>query len=281
MVSKVLVDSHCHVQFSEFDEDRDEVLTRAREVGLSKFVVVGTDIESSCQAMKLARSNPDIYATVGIHPHDASRFDSQSLVDLRHHGESSVVVAIGEIGLDYYRNFSPQNVQRQVFSQLLDLAAELRLPVVVHSREADEDMVEMLSAWANNALAVWPEGRPLGVMHSFGSDLEMALRYIDLGFLISIPATCTRPNSGKISAVAAGIPMSRMVVETDCPYQSPQSHRGRRNEPSYLLETVNRIAELRRVSPEDVAVGTSLAAAWLFDFKTKDREAPAEIRERL
>ena len=260
----MLVDSHCHIQLPEFDEDREEALARAREAGVTAFVVVGTDVDSSCAALELADSQPDVYATLGLHPHDASRFDRRVLASLRRLADSSRAVAVGEIGLDYYRKLSPPDVQRSVFQKMLDLAGELRLPVVVHSREADKDSLETLSAWAREMMSIWPGDRPLGVMHSFGGDLTLALRYIELGFLISIPGTCTRPKSDRVSAVAAGIPLRSMVVETDSPFQSPQSHRGRRNEPAYLAEVVARIAELRGTGFDNVAAGTGLAAAGVF-----------------
>jgi len=260
----MLVDTHCHLQFPQFDDDREEVLQRAHQAGLSAFIVPGTDVDNSRAAVKLADSHHDIYAAVGIHPHDASTFNGRALTSLRSLANSSKVVAIGEIGLDYYRKLSPPQRQRDVFRQMLALAGELRLPVIVHSREAEEDTFAILAAWEREMLASWPKDRPLGVMHSFAGDLTMALRYIEMGFLISVPATCTRPNSDRVCAVASGIPFRWLLVETDSPFQAPQSRRGRRNEPAYLMETVERIAKLRGCTFQSVAAGTGLAAAWLF-----------------
>ncbi len=260
----MLVDTHCHLQLPEFDGDREEVLARARAAGLAAFVVPGIDVETSRQAVALADSHSDVYATVGVHPHEASTFNGRTLAILSSFANSSKVVAIGEIGLDYYRRLSPPEVQRKVFRQMLALAGELRLPVVVHSRDAEGDTLEMLTAWEREMLPTGPKDRPLGVMHSFAGDLTLALRYIDLGFLISIPGTCTRPEADRICAVAAGLPLRWMVVETDAPFQAPQPHRGRRNEPAYLVETIAKIAQLRGTTPQEVAAGTGLAAAWLF-----------------
>lgn len=260
----MLVDSHCHLQLPQFDGDRQEVVERARAAGLAAFVVPGIDIETSRKAIALADAHSDIYAAVGVHPHQAATVNGRTLASLRSLANSSKVVAIGEIGLDYYRQLSPPDIQRQVFRQMLALAGQLRLPVVVHSRDAEGDTLEMLTAWEREILPSWPKDRPLGVMHSFAGDLTLALRYIELGFLISIPGTCTRPRAHRICAVAAGLPVRWMVVETDAPFQAPPSQGRRRNEPAYLVETVAKIAELRGTTFQEVAAGTGLAAAWLF-----------------
>lgn len=274
----MLVDSHCHLQFPEFDGDREGVLERARRAGVAAFIVPGTDLVTSRAAVKLADSHRDVYAAVGIHPHDASKANDRSLASLRSLANSSRVVAIGEIGLDYYRRLSPPEVQRQVFRQQLALAGELRLPVIVHSRQAEGDTLAILAAWEREMLPSWPKDRPLGVMHSFGGDLTLALRYIELGFLISIPATCTRPRADRICAVAAGLPFRWLLVESDAPFQAPQSQRGRRNEPAYLVETVERIAQLRGTTFQEVAAGTGLAAAWLFGLGDIGEEEYARQR---
>ena len=271
MATSLLVDTHCHLQFPEFDGDRNEVLERARRAGVVAFIVVGVDLPSSRTALELAERHPDVHAAVGMHPHDASEFAGSTFYSLRRCADSRSVVAIGEIGLDYYRNFSPPPTQRRVFLRMLELAAELKLPVIVHSRGSDVEMRRILGDWALSVQVGWPKERPLGVMHSFGEDLGAALHYIELGFLVSIPATCTRPKADLVRAVASGIPLSRMVVETDSPYQAPQSYRGRRNEPSYLPETVHRIAQLRGVSFDSIVAETAKGAARLFhlpDFQT-------------
>ena len=260
----MLVDSHCHVQDPEFDDDRDEALDRARRAGVSAFVVIGTDLESSWRAVDLADSHSDVYATVGVHPHEAKNLDARTLGALERLAHSPKVVAVGEIGLDYHRMRSPQDVQRDAFRCQLELARRLSLPVVIHSRDADGETFDILASHEEQALPDWPKDRPLGVMHCFAGDLMLALRYIQIGFMLSITGTCTYPKAERVCAVAGGIPLRWMTVETDSPYLAPQTHRGRRNEPAYLVETVARIAALRGDSSQAIASGTAIAAAWLF-----------------
>jgi TatD DNase family protein len=260
----MLVDSHCHLQDSQFESDRDEVLDRARQAGVSAFVVIGTDLESSWRAVDLADSHSDVYAAVGVHPHDAKDLDNRTLGALERLADSPKVVAVGEIGLDYYRKLSPPEAQMDAFHRQLDLGRRLNLPVVIHSREADGETFDVLASYEERALPDWPKDRPLGVMHCFAGDLMLALRYIQIGFMISIPGTCTYPKADRVGAVAGGIPLRWMAVETDAPYLPPQSHRGRRNEPAYLPDTVAHIAELRGDSVQTVAERTAMATAWLF-----------------
>lgn len=260
----MLVDSHSHLQDPAFDADRGEVLARARQAGLSACVVVGMDLESSRRAVDLADSHSHLYATVGVHPHNARYLDARTLGALERLANSPKVVAVGEIGLDHYRKLSPPDVQMDAFRRQLELARRLSLPVVIHSRQADEETYNVLAAYEQQALSGWPKDRPLGVMHCFSGDLMLALRYIQIGFMVSIPGTCTYPKAERVCAVAGGIPLRWMAVETDAPYLTPQSHRGRRNEPAYVVDTVARIAELRGDSFDNVASGTAVATAWLF-----------------
>ena len=262
--SRMLVDSHCHIQDPEFDADRDEVLDRARKAGVSAFVVIGTDMESSWRAVDLADSHSDVYAAVGVHPHSAKELDNRTLGALERLADSPKVVAVGEIGLDYYRMLSPPEAQQDAFRQQLELARRRSLPVVIHSRQADEETFNVLTSYEEQALPDWPKDRPLGVMHCFAGDLMLALRYIQIGFMLSIPGTCTYPKAQLICAVAGGIPLRWMAVETDAPYLAPQAHRRKRNEPAYLLETVSRIAELRGDDFQNVASRTATSTAWLF-----------------
>jgi len=259
----MLVDSHCHVQDAEFDGDREQVLERGRQAGVSAFVVIGTDLESSRRAVDLADSHSDVYATVGLHPHNAKELDARALGALERLAQSPKVVAIGEIGLDYYRKLSPPDVQLGAFRQQLELARRLARPVVIHSRDADKETYDLLASHEEQALPDWPKDRPLGVMHCFAGDLTLALRYIKIGFMLSVPGTCTYPKADRLCAVAGGIPLRWMAVETDAPYLAPQSRRGRRNEPAYLVETVTRIAELRGESFQNIADRTAIATAWL------------------
>jgi len=260
----VLIDSHCHLQDPKFDRDREAVIQRAREAGVSTFVVIGYDMEASRRGVDLAESIENTYATVGVHPHDAESLTIQDLDMLGRLAESPKVVAIGEIGLDFYRNLSPPDAQRRAFQQQLSLARDLSLPVVIHAREADEETFDILAAYGDYRRTGWPANRPIGVMHCFAGDLALALRYVDLGFVISIPGTCTYPDAHRLQAVCQGLPLRSMVIETDAPYLPPQSHRGRRNEPAYLAETASFIAALRDEPFADLAKGTASVAAGLF-----------------
>jgi TatD DNase family protein len=275
----MLVDSHCHLQDTAFDADRDEVLVRARRAGVSAFVVVGTDLESSRRAVDLADSHSDVYAAVGLHPHDAKELDARTLAALERLADSPKVVAIGEIGLDLYRNLSPPDVQIDAFQRQLELARRLSRPVIIHSRQADGETFDILASYEQRALPDWPKDRPLGVMHCFAGDLMLALRYIQIGFMLSIPGTCTYPKAERVCAVAGGIPLRWMAVETDAPYLTPQSHRGHRNEPAYLVDTVNHIAGLRGDSFDSIASRTAVATAWLFGLG--DIGEPEERRDEV
>jgi TatD DNase family protein len=275
----MLIDSHCHLQFPQFQDDRVQVLERAWEAGLSAIVLVGTDADASQQALALAEPEPNLFATVGWHPHGASQFDDRDRLALRHLAQSPKAVAIGEIGLDFYRNLSPPEAQRAVFGQMLDMAGDLRLPVVIHSRGAEQETFSVLSGWAAQVKAQWPQGRPLGVVHCFGGDLALALRYIQLGFLISIPGSVTYPNSDRLASVVAGLPLDRLLVETDAPYLTPQSMRPQRNEPSFLLETVGRIAEIRAQTVREVAEQTSANALALYGIPQDEGSRPTGKRE--
>lgn len=277
----MIVDSHCHLQDPKFNQDGEDALRRAREAGVSTLVVAGYDVASSRRAVGLADSHDGVYATVGVHPHDAKDLTAKQIDALSRMADSARVVAIGEIGLDFYRDLSPRDVQRSAFQEQLDLARSRKLPVVVHSRNADEQTFEMLAAYEREMIHEWPRDRPLGVMHCFSGDLMLALRYIEIGFVISIPATCTYPNADRTRAVAGGIPLRWMTVETDAPYLPPQARRGQRNEPAYLADTVKHIAELRGESFATVADGTAMAAAWLFglgDIGEPAGQSTGEVR---
>ena len=272
----MLIDSHCHLQFPQFRDDRPQVLERAWQAGLSAVVTVGTDAEDSRQAVAQTENDARLFACVGCHPHSAAALDEPGRTALRRLASSPKVVAIGEIGLDFYRNLSPPDQQLAVFQEMLDLAGELGLPVVIHARQADEETFAILSRWAGQ---VRPSQGPrrLGVLHCFSGDLTLALRYHELGFLISLAGTVTYPNAGHLAAVAAGLPLDALLVETDAPYLAPQAHRGRRNEPAYLETTVARIAELRGHSPRDVAERTAANAIALFRLpQAGDEEPPVQ-----
>ncbi|MSQ41936.1 MAG: TatD family deoxyribonuclease [Dehalococcoidia bacterium] len=260
-----LVDAHAHISSREFDDDRSAVLERAWDAGLVAIVEAGTDSASSERALASARAQPSIHATAGLHPHDASRLEAER-GPLRVLLTGGGFAAVGEIGLDFYRELSSRAEQYAALRWQLALARELVLPVVIHAREADAECYAELTVWAAHAGRYLGPGREIGMLHCFAGDPELAARYIELGFLISVPGTVTYPGSERGRAVARMLPLPAMLVETDCPYLPPQPYRGRRNEPAYVRRTVQAVAELRACSAEEVARATAQNAARLFGF---------------
>jgi len=245
----LLIDSHAHIDLPEFNKDRDQVLARAREQGVRAVINVGLDAESSRQSLAMARKYDDVFVAVGFHPHEAAKMkdgDLKSLADLT---KDSRVVAIGEVGLDFYRNLSPRESQIEVFKKQLDLAVELKLPVVVHCRQAHKEVYDILNAWVKTA----PAGNKRGVIHCFSGDMAMARRYIELGFYISLAGSVTYPSAGELVEVARELPLDRLLLETDCPFLAPQAHRGKRNEPAYVALTAEKVAGVRQAPVEVVA----------------------------
>jgi TatD DNase family protein len=243
-------------------------------------VVIGYDMKSSRRGVDLSAPVEDIYATVGVHPHEAKSLTIQDIDVLAGLAESPKVVAIGEIGLDFYRNLSPPDAQRRAFQQQLSLARELNLPVVIHAREADEETLDILASYSDGRRSELPADVPIGVMHCFAGDLALALRYVDLGFVISIPGTVTYPDAQRLQAVCRCLPLHSMVIETDAPYLSPLSHRGRRNEPAYLAETASFVAALRGEPFAEVADATSGTAARLFGLAESVEPSVPAVGER-
>ncbi len=267
-----LVDTHAHPQAQAFDADRAAVLARARAAGVTTVIVVGTDPVSNRAALALARAEPGLWATVGIHPHDAKDATPADWEELERLAADPLVVALGEMGLDFYRNLSPPEVQRAAFQRQLDLCARLDLPAVIHSRDAEEATWEMVAPWARARLRAGAAA-PLGVMHCYAYGPERALDYVALGFLISIPGTVTYPNNHRLQAVVRAVPADALVLETDSPYLTPQSRRGRRNEPAYLVETLHKVAELCGVPAAAVAQATTANARRLFRLAQREQIA--------
>ncbi len=259
-----LFDSHTHLQAPEFDADRDAVLVRAREAGIVGLLVLGTDVASSEDAIALAEAEPDVLAAAGCHPHDARSMDEASLRRLAELAQDPRVVAVGEIGLDFYRSFSPHDTQVRAFRRQLETAAEVAKPVAVHCREAHEALFPLIETWSRRLAGRLPDGRPLGVMHYFSGDVDLAQRYVELGLLISIPCSVTYPKAQRLQEVAQRLPLDALVVETDSPYGPPQSHRGQRNEPAFVAEAVAKMVELRGEPFERVAGATTQNALRLF-----------------
>ncbi len=252
----MIIDSHAHLDMEQFDSDRDEVIQRALSADVGKVVTVGIDVNSSLKAISIAESYPSVFAAVGIHPHNADLADRQDLKRIRSISTGKKVVAIGEIGLDFYRNLSSRDNQRERFRQQLDTAMRCNLPVVVHAREAHEEVLEILSSFKTD------ESR--GVIHCFSGDIDLAESFIEMGYFISIPGTVTFKNASLMHEVAAGIPLDMMLLETDSPFLSPIPYRGRRNEPSRVVHTAQKVADIRGITLEEVAMRTSENARQLF-----------------
>lgn len=255
-VPGVLVDTHAHLVDGRFDRDRQEVLERARAAGVALIVNVGYDLESSRKSVALAGEFACVYAAVGVHPHDAAQAPPGYLEELRRLAKGEKVVAVGETGLDYYRNLSPGEVQKKVFREHLALARELDLPVIIHDRDAHEDVLGILKKDG--------PGRAGGVLHCFSGDWEMARVCLEMGFFISVSGVVTYPKSSLLKEIAARVPAERLLVETDCPYLAPEPWRGRRNEPAYVRSVVECVAGLRGMSAGELALITAQNARSLF-----------------
>jgi TatD DNase family protein len=268
-----LIDTHAHIDGKEFQADFDAMLGRAATAGVSRLITVGADIESSRKACELTYVHDGIYCSVGVHPHDAVRVTDKCYDIIRQLAmETPKNVAIGEIGLDFYRDRSPRDIQENVFRRFLIMASELSLPVIIHDRDAHEPILRILREEKSRGLR--------GVLHCFSGDLEMARQCVDLGFYLSIPGTVTFPANDQLRSVVRGIRMENLLLETDCPYLAPMPFRGKRNEPSYLKITAEKVAELKGLSLEDVARITTLNAETLFGLGTKEQQATIAYKIR-
>jgi TatD DNase family protein len=268
----MLTDTHAHLDFSQFDADRQEVITRAQEAGVETIVNAGAGLEASQAGVALAETYPQVYAAVGVHPHDAKTLNDKVLNKLRALAQHPKAVAIGEIGLDYYRDRSPRPVQRQAFQQQLTLAKELGKPIIVHDREAHQDVMNVLCQWASEVRATsdsLPDTR-LGVMHCFSGDLVMAQELIEMGFYISVPGPVTFANARRLPEMVRALPLERLLIETDCPYLTPHPHRGKRNEPAYVRLVAEAIARIRGIPLEQVARITTANAQALFGLESPE-----------
>ncbi|MFC1683351.1 TatD family hydrolase [Candidatus Zixiibacteriota bacterium] len=257
----MLIDSHAHLDFSQFKNDREQVIQRALDAGLAAIVNVGTDLPSSEKSADLARKHAPIYAVVGVHPHDAKTLTPSSLTRLTELAEDPKVVAIGEIGLDFYRDLSPRHLQREAFRQQIRLAIELDIPMVIHDRDAHAEVLDIMHQEEAHRVG--------GVLHCFSGDLEMARQGLEMGFYIAFGGPITY-GGGKKQEIARHIPLNRILVETDCPFLTPVPHRGQRNEPAYVRYVVEKLAELRGVSFEKVAQATGENAMRVFRLRMCD-----------
>lgn len=237
----MLIDSHCHLTFNVFNEDRADVLARATEAGIVAIINPATNLEDSQQIVAMAEELPNFYAAIGFHPNDTADFDDVALAHLRKLANHPKVVAIGEIGLDYYWDKVSRPIQQQVFEQQLALAKEVDKPVIIHQRESAEDTMAVLRDWGAR------QGHPGLVLHSFSGDMAMAEEAIDLGFYIGVSGPVTFKNARDLPDIVAAMPPDRLLVETDAPFLSPHPFRGKRNEPARVKLIAERIADLHKL----------------------------------
>ncbi|MEA3544461.1 MAG: YchF/TatD family DNA exonuclease [Thermodesulfobacteriota bacterium] len=271
----LLVDSHAHLDGGQFANDLNETVARATANGISHILTIGCDLESSEKSIAVAEKYENIFAAVGVHPHDATEIDDDTLAKLKSMLSHPKVVALGEIGLDYYRDRSPREVQRNAFRQQIRLAKQVGKPIIVHDRDAHDEVIQILKE--ENSAEVG------GVLHCFSGDLKLAKQCLELGFYLSFTGTITYPKNESIREIIKAIPIDRMLIETDCPYLSPQKFRGKRNEPAYVRYTAEKMAEIKGLTIEDIARITSRNCHDLFGFGTVDqgRKIAYQIRDSL
>ncbi|HEX9917304.1 MAG TPA: TatD family hydrolase [candidate division Zixibacteria bacterium] len=252
-----MIDTHAHLDSPQFDKDREKVIQEAKSCGVERILNVGVDQESSQKSVDLAQRYPQIYATVGFHPHDAKKFNQSSLEELRRLAQHQKVVALGEMGLDFYRNLSPAEIQKSVFISQLELAGELDMPVVVHIRNAYPQSLDILEQRKSVK----------GVLHCFEGDIQEAKRGLDLGFYISFNGRITYHNPSLIDLVKK-LPLDRILVETDSPYLPPHPHKGQRNQPAWVELVIREIAQIKgKLVFEELEKITTINACNLFGWK--------------
>lgn len=251
----MLVDTHAHLDSARFNEDREDVISRSLAAGVHAIITVGVDLDSSRKAVALAEHSPYVYAAVGVHPHEAARVGQDDLAELARLSEYQAVVAIGEIGLDFYRNLSPADRQKEILVAQLQLASQMDKPVIIHDREAHTETMSILRDEAQGLR---------GVLHCFSGDLDMAIQAAQMGFYISLAGPVTFHNARRLQQLVRELPLHCVLIETDCPYLAPHPHRGRRNEPAYVRLVADEIAALKELPFERVAEITTANASQLF-----------------
>lgn len=257
-----LIDSHAHIQATEFATDVAQVIQKAQEAGVEKIIVVGGagDLSSNDAALELAQSFPGLFATVGMHPHDAKEVSEKELKRLMELIRSPKVVAAGETGLDFYYDHSPRQVQIDLFSRFIEMARETGLPLVVHNREAEREVAELLRREGKGDLR--------GVIHCFTGDYDSAKGFLDLGFYLSFTGIITFKNADSLRDVVRRLPLDRILVETDSPYLAPVPHRGKRNEPAFVRLVAEAVAKVKGISLDQVAQATRHNTCRLFSLPT-------------
>lgn len=254
----MFIDSHAHLDGPKFDGDREAVLQRAKNAGISAIINVGFDMPSCQRTIALADTYPEIYAAVGIHPHDAGEAEEDDFIQLQTWAAHPKVVALGEMGLDYYRNLSPKDIQRQVFIRQMGLARKVKKPIIIHDRDAHGEIMEILHQEFH--------GIPGGVMHCYSGSAEMAQEVVKMGLYISIAGPITFQNARKLWEVVDRTDLKWLLIETDAPYLAPEPYRGKRNESAYVRFTAEKVAEIKKISLDEVAAATSANARRLFNL---------------
>ena len=255
----MIIDSHAHLDDRRFDRDRDMIIKKLQDNGIELAINIGADLKTSIASVSLAEKYKNIYAVVGIHPHSAKEMDDSTIEILRSFASREKVVAIGEIGLDFYRDLSPRDVQRKSFRDQLKLAKEVNLPVVIHSRDADQEVFDTLKQAQ--------DGNLRGVLHCYSGSVELAMEFIKLGFYISLAGPVTFNNARVPKEVAKAVPLDKLLIETDSPYLTPEPYRGKRNEPIFTKYVAGTIADLRGISYQELAKATNRNTKELFGIK--------------
>ena len=251
----MLTDTHCHLFYKELKKDLRNILSRANDMGVTRFICVGTNINDSKECLSITENNENIFSSVGVHPHDSIDAEEGYIDEIYELMQYESMIAVGEIGLDYYRNISPPEIQEKVFRAQIEIAQDLNRPIIFHNREADSDIIKVLSEY--------PE--VIGVAHCFSSTLETANALLEMGYYISFSGNITFKNS-HLSDVVAEIPLDRVLVETDSPYLSPEPYRGKTNEPSRVRIIAEKLAEIKNIPFEEIAKYTHENASELFQL---------------
>ncbi len=253
----MLVDTHCHLDFPEFDRDRDAVIQRAKDEGIDYIINIGSSLQSSIRGLELSQKYDFIYASVGIHPHDADGYDKKTEITLKGLIKKEKVVAVGETGLDYYKNYSKAENQRLLFVSLVKLAKDFGLPLVIHTRNASDDTLKILK-----------EALPLkAVVHCFSGEENLLKECLSLGFFISFTCNITYKKADNLRELVKAVPLERLLLETDAPYLPPEGLRGKRNEPAYVKHLAEEVARIKEVGLDEVAAVTTDNAKQFFNIK--------------
>jgi TatD DNase family protein len=255
----MLIDSHAHLEMPDFKRDLEAVIQRAQDSNVEYIFTVGTERRDWKRALEIANTHPSIYAILGVHPHNAKEIDGETYPILRELCQNKKVRAYGEIGLDFFRNLSPRDVQLERFREQIGLAKELQFPIVIHDREAHQETLEILKTEKAEECG--------GIIHCFSGDYEMAKACIEMGFFISIPGSITFKNAERFREIVKRLPLESLLVETDAPFITPEPVRGKRNEPSYIRYTAQKVAEIKKIPFEKVAEVTTENALRVYRLK--------------